>query len=140
MLFVIFGFISGYVSCRLFKLFIYPQSIINPKVKPPSWFVNLLITNVLYPLIVLLILIGVNICLAYEGSSATLDLKVVFTLLVLWVFCSSPMTLVGGFFGIKQKDITLPVRINKVPTVVPPQPFYLSTKVLWIFTGAIPFS
>lgn len=85
-------------------------------------------------------LISVNLFLAYHGSSATLELKGLFTLLALWVFCSSPMTFVGGFCGIKQKDIVLPVKINKLPEHIPPQPFYLSTKLVWIFTGAIPFS
>jgi transmembrane 9 superfamily protein 2/4 len=140
LLFVVFGFIAGYVSSRLFKLFIYPDSIINPHKKPPSWIMNIIYTNIFFPLIVFTVLIGINLFLAYEGSSAALDVKVLFILLVLWVFCSSPMTIVGGFVGIKQKDVVLPVKINKVPLTVPSQPFYLSTKILWIFTGAIPFA
>ena len=78
--------------------------------------------------------------LAYEHSSATLDLKVLITLLFLWIFCSSPMTFVGGFCGIKQKDVQLPTKINRLPDVIYPTPFYLSTKIVWIFTGSIPFS
>ena len=49
------------------------------------------------------------------------------------------MTALGGFLGIKQSDVNLPVKINKVPDVVGPQPFYLSTSIVWIFSGALPF-
>ena len=139
LLFVIFSFISGYVSSRLFKLFVYPQSVINPNAPKPNWITNILITNLFYPFVVFTILFFVNFFLAYEGSSATLDIKVIVILLLLWILCSTPMTIVGGFFGIKQKNIYLPTKINKIPDPIHQTPFYLSTKIVWVFTGAIPF-
>ena len=140
MLFIIFGLVSGYVSSRLFKLFIFHHNVVNPNKEKPSWLINLLVTSILIPLIIFSILLSINTFLIYEKSSAVLELKNILNFMILWIFCSSPMTILGGFIGIKQDDIKLPCKINKVPDIVPQQPFYLSSKVIWIFSGAIPFS
>lgn len=141
LLFVIFGFLSGYVSSRLFKLFCYPQSIISPGKPAPSWLYNLLITNVFYPGVVFSIFILINFFLkTYTYNAVSADFKIVFVILGLWLFCSTPMLLLGGFVGSKQSRIGLPTKINRLPDIIPPQPWYLKTMILWIFAGIIPFS
>ena len=39
-----------------------------------------------------------------------------------------------------QKPIKLPCQVHQVPNIMPYQPWYLSKKYLYIFTGIIPFS
>lgn len=81
----------------------------------------------------------VNFFLIYWDSSAIFNLSILFVFMLLWIFCSLPMTVLGGFLGIKQSEVNLPVKINKVPDVIGPQPFYLSTSIVWLFSGALPF-
>lgn len=140
-LFVVYGFVSGYISSRLFKLFCYPQTIISPGKPLPSWFNNLVITNILYPSIIFFFFIIINLVLkTYSNNTVSVDFKTIFTILALWLFCSTPMLFIGGFLGSKQARINLPTKINRLPDTIPPQPWYLKTLILWIFAGAIPFS
>lgn len=140
-LFVVYGFLSGYISARLFKLFCYPQTIISPGKPAPSWLYNLIITNVFYPGIVISIFLIINLFLkTYSYNPVSIDFKVIFMILGLWLFCSTPMILLGGFVGSKQSRIGLPTKINRLPDTIPTQPWYLRTTVLWTFSGIIPFS
>ena len=46
----------------------------------------------------------------------------------------------GSFFGVKNKGIKVPCKVNALPTVVPPKPWYLKFKFLFFVLGFINFS
>ena len=127
-IFVLMGFLGGYTSARIFKSF-----------KGKNWLNNALLTALLYPSLIYIIFMLINCIFIFEGSDP-IKFTDLFTLLILWLFCSTPLVLVGSFFGIKKKVIKLPCRINPCPTFIPSKPWYFRIKyVIWI-TGLISFA
>lgn len=127
-MFVLMGTLAGYSGARIYKSF-----------KGINWLKNALLTALLYPSIIYTIFIIINFCFIFEGSEP-IKFGDLLSLLVLWLFCSTPLVLVGAFFGNIKKSIKIPCRINTCPTIIPPKPWYLRIKYLVWITGLIPFA
>ena len=127
-MFVLMGTLAGYISARIFKSF-----------KGTNWLRNALLTALLYPSIIYIIFILINFFFIIEGSEP-IKFSDLLALLILWLFCSTPLVLVGAFFGTKKKVIKIPCRINPCPTTVPSKPWYFRIKYLVWITGLIPFA
>ncbi len=128
LIFVFMGGFGGYASTRLYKMF-----------RGKDWLKNALMTSLLYPVIAFSTFFIINIFLHMEESSGAVPFSTIATLLILWMCCSSPLVLIGSFIALKRKTIKNPGTVNVVPKTIPPQPFYLSTKILCLVTGIIPF-
>jgi transmembrane 9 superfamily protein 2/4 len=128
LIFVFMGGFAGYSSSRMYKMF-----------GGKDWLKNAMMTSILYPNIAFSTFFIINIFLHWEESSAAVPFTTILTLLILWLCCSSPLVLIGSFIALKRKRIKNPGTINVVPKAIPPQPFYLSTKVICLITGIIPF-
>ena len=127
-IFIFMGFLGGYSSSRIFKSF-----------KGKNWLKNAILTALLYPSIIFIIFILINFLFIFEGSDP-INFTDFLALLILWLFCSTPLVLIGSFFGIKQKRIKTPCRVNPCPTLIPDKPWYLRIKYLIWITGLIPFT
>lgn len=128
LLYVFMGIIGGYASTRLYKTF-----------HGTRWLMTSLLTAILYPSIVFVVFLCINIFFAFERSSAAISLTELLSLLMLWLCCSSPLVLIGAFIGIKQKTIKTPCRVNPFPNPIPNKPWFFRIKYLVILTGIFPF-
>ena len=127
-MFVLMGSLGGYISARIYKSF-----------KGVKWLRNALLTALLYPSTIYVIFVLINIFFYLEGSEP-IKFGDLLALLILWLFCSTPLVLIGSFLGIKKKAIKTPCRINPCPTYVPNKPWYFRIKYLIWITGLIPFA
>ena len=127
-LFVFMGIFGGYTSSRVYKSF-----------HGGNWLKNALLTAFFYPGLVFVTFWIINFFFAVEGSSGTIKFSEMISLLILWLCCSTPLILIGSFFGIKRKIIKTPCRVNPCPTAIPFKPWYFRIKYLVWVTGLIPF-
>ena len=128
-LFVFMGIPGGFISSKLYR-----------HLGGKSWLKNALLTCILFPGICFGCYTLINFLLIIENSTAAVNFGDIFSLLVLWLCCSSPLVLMGSFFGVKNKGIKVPCKVNALPTVVPPKPWYLKFKFLFFVLGFINFS
>ena len=127
-MFVIMGTLGGYSSARIYKSF-----------KGNNWLKNAFLTALLYPSIIFSIFLLINFLFIFEGSEP-IKFTDLLALLVLWLFCSTPLVLIGAFLGIKTKTIKTPCRVNPCPTYIPSKPWYFRIKYLIWITGLISFA
>ena len=128
LMFILMGILGGYSSAVIYKSF-----------HGMNWLKNALLTALLYPSIIYCVLIFVNFFLIFEDSDS-INFTSFLSLLFLWLFCSTPLVLMGAFFGAKKKRIKIPCRINPCPTTIPNKPWYFRIKYLIWVTGLIPFA
>ena len=126
--FCIMGIPGGYVSAKIYQLF-----------KGKYWLINSLLTAIIVPGTILSGYYIVNIILVIEKSSAAANAFDIISLFILWIFCTFPLILIGGFLGTKNKAIEVPCKINAVPSFVPEKPWYLHYKFMTFITGFIAF-
>ena len=127
-MFVLMGILGGYSSARIYKSF-----------KGNNWLKNALFTALLYPSIIYIVFILINFLFIFEGSEP-IKFTDLLALLMLWLFCSTPLVLIGAFLGIKKKTIKIPCRVNPCPTFIPSKPWYFRIKYLIWVTGLISFA
>jgi transmembrane 9 superfamily protein 2/4 len=60
-------------------------------------------------------------------------------IMLLWLSCSTPLVLIGAFFGVKKKAIKNPCKVNNLPQQIPPKAWYLKTGNIMFFAGIFPF-
>ena len=126
--FCIMGLPGGYISAKIYQFF-----------KGKYWLLNALLTSVIFPGILLLGYLFVNIILVLEKSSAAVNISDIISLFILWVFCTFPLILIGSFLGMKNKPIESPCKTNPVPSFVPEKPWYLHYRFMTFVTGFIAF-
>lgn len=128
LLFVFLSCISGYYSIRLYKMF-----------NQTNWVLNSLITAFLFPSLAFAIFFVIDLFLWFEGSTAAVPFSTMVALLLLWLCCSTPLTLIGSFIAIKKKAIKNPGKVNVLPSQIPKQPWFMELKFICIIGGMIPF-
>ncbi|KRX08166.1 hypothetical protein PPERSA_01711 [Pseudocohnilembus persalinus] len=118
--YVFMGTVSGYWSARIYKMLggVY-------------WLRSTLLVSLLYPSIVFGILFAVDFLLSLEGSMS-MGFVVIIELITLWLGVSTPLVFIGAFFGFRREKIENPCSVNPVPNYIPPQPWYLQKKVIYI--------
>ena len=127
--FIIMGFLGGYISSRVYKMF-YGK----------YWLKNALLTSTFYPCFIFLIFFLINLFFYLEKSDVTFNFYQIITFLFLWFCFSIPLVLLGSLLGIKKKIIKFPCRINPCPTKIPEKEWYFKIKYLIWLTGLIPFA
>ena len=126
--FLILGFPGGYTSTKLYRHF-----------GGQNWVKISLLTSFIFPGVIIVIHIIINVTLIIEKSNAAMDLKNIISLFSFWLLLYIPSTLIGSFFAAKEKKKTQDFTINAIPTIIPKKPFYLSVKFSPFITGLICF-
>ena len=123
------GVIAGYISSNFYRFW-----------GGESWLKVALFTSSLFPGTLIFGYIIVNIVLIIEKSNAAVNFSDIISLFFLWIFCTFPLILIGSFFGYKSNKINMPFTFNKIPSIIPPKPWYLHYKYITFITGLIGFA
>jgi len=128
LLYVFLGSIAGYTSARIYKL-----------CGGKDWKQNTVLTAALFPVTVGTLFIACNIVVASEGSSTTISLNTLLALLLLWLGVSTPLVLIGSYFGFRKDTITVPVRTNQIARHIPDPVWYSNPMFSIALGGILPF-
>lgn len=127
-LFVFSGVFAGYSSARLYKSF-----------KGEKWRITTVRTALAFPAIVSIIFLTLNFLVWGQKSSGAVPFGTLLALIFMWFGISVPLVFVGSYFGYKRSAIEDPVRTNKIPRQIPPQPWYMNPAVSVLLGGILPF-
>jgi transmembrane 9 superfamily protein 2/4 len=128
LLFVLMGTAAGYTSARLFKEFGLTK-----------WRAMTLNTALAYPAFCFSIFFVLNLLVWGQRSSGAVPFGTLIALAALWFGISVPLVFIGSYFGFKRPCSELPVRTNKIPRQVPPQPWYMAPAFSVLVGGVLPF-
>jgi transmembrane 9 superfamily protein 2/4 len=128
LLFVMMGSVAGYSSARVYKL-----------MHGKLWKRSTFLTAMLFPGAVGAIFLFINAAAAYEGSTATMPFSTLLAMLALWLGVSTPLVLVGSYFGFKRETIEVPVRTNQIQRHIPEQLWYTHPFFGIALGGVLPF-
>ena len=128
LLFVLMGVAAGYASARLFKTFGLTK-----------WRQMTLHTALAYPGFCFVIFFTLNLLIWGQRSSGAVPFGTLIALTALWFGISVPLVFVGSYFGFKRAAPDAPVRTNKIPRQVPPQPWYMAPAFSVLVGGILPF-
>lgn len=127
-LYVLFSIVSSFVSGYLYKFF-----------GGENWKMNMILTPLLVPGVLLGIFIFLNFFLIYVNSSGAIPIGTMFAIVVIWFVISVPLSVLGSLLASKRPMISVPVRTNQIPRQIPPQPWYLRTIPVMLISGIFPF-
>ncbi|KAL7568420.1 hypothetical protein ACA910_012137 [Epithemia clementina (nom. ined.)] len=127
-LYVLCGSVAGYVSSRIYKF-----------TDGKAWKLNIIMTAVGLPGVLVSIFTVLNVFLSFAGAATAVSFLTIFCLFLLWVCVSAPLVFIGAYFGLKQEKIECPVKTNQIARVVPPLPCYAEPRFTFIMGGLLPF-
>jgi transmembrane 9 superfamily protein 2/4 len=128
LLFVFMGSFAGYYAARLYKLF-----------GGKEWKRNTILTATLFPTVVFIVFMGLDVMLFYEGASTAVPFSTLVALILLWFGISLPLVLVGSYFGFKKEVFEVPVRTNQIARHIPDQMWYTHPLFAIALGGILPF-
>jgi len=127
-LFAFTGAFGGFTAGRLFRMF-----------RGTRWKANGLYTALLFPGVTFAIFFGLNLLIWGHKSSGAVPFGTLFALLCMWFGISTPLVMVGAYFGFKKQPVEHPVRTNQIPRQVPNQPWFVNHFVSICVGGVLPF-
>jgi transmembrane 9 superfamily protein 2/4 len=127
-LFVLFSYIAGYISAVFYKM-------IGGQHRPK----NAIMTACYIPGILLCIFTVLNIMLRAQGSISAVPYSTYGALVLLWLFASLPLSIIGARKGFQREKVTLPVRTNQIPRQIPKTMFLFRSLPSYILGGILPF-
>ncbi|CAB9517291.1 Transmembrane 9 superfamily [Seminavis robusta] len=127
-LYVLSGSIAGYISARFYKF-----------MGGKEWKQNAILTAVGLPGCFVGMFMVLNVFLHFAGAATAVSFFTIIKLFLLWVCVSTPLVLVGSFFGLKQEVFEIPTKINQIARVIPPVPLHVDPRVSCWMGGILPF-
>ncbi|EFJ18398.1 hypothetical protein SELMODRAFT_444612 [Selaginella moellendorffii] len=129
LLYLFLGISAGYAACRLWKTLKLGDSA--------GWRSIAWRVACFFPGISFVVLTFLNFLLWGSHSTGAIPLWMFFVLVALWFCISVPLTLFGGYLGVRAEHISFPVRTNQIPREVPAQKY--PSWVLVLGAGTLPF-
>jgi len=130
--FVSTGGIAGFVSTMIYRVATWGYS-------SGSWKRNSLATGLIFPSIVLLMFLIMDLFQWYYGSSAAVPIGTFLTLVALVLFISLPSVFAGAYFGYI-REIQITTDINTIPRYIPRESWHSSSAFTIFISGILPFS
>ena len=104
------------------------------------WKIVMLSTALFFPAVIAGTLFVMNFVGAYYDTSNAIPIKMMATIILLWMFVSFPLVLGGTLLGRSFCGATAaPCRINPWARPIPPKKWYYSPIVMIALTGVLPF-
>ncbi|KAJ8564465.1 hypothetical protein K7X08_000925 [Anisodus acutangulus] len=128
LLWVFMGLFAGYSSARLYKMF-----------KGTDWKKMSLKTAYMFPTFLFAIFLVLNALIWGEKSSGAVPFGTMFILVLLWFGISVPLVFLGSFLGYRKPAVEDSVKTNKIPRLIPLQPWYMNPLFTTLFGGILPF-
>jgi len=123
------SFINGYISGGFYA-----------RNDGKDWVLCMLYTAVAFPLTCFSVGFVVNCFAIYWGALAAIPFGTVIILFMIWGLISFPLTLAGTVIGRNWAGVAdLPCRVKRIPSPIPPTPFYFHPIAIGIFGGILPF-
>ncbi|KAJ7548250.1 hypothetical protein O6H91_07G004500 [Diphasiastrum complanatum] len=129
LLYLFLGIAAGYVACRLWRTLKAGDSTGWRSI---AWRVACFFPGIAFTILTLL-----NFLLWGSDSTGAIPISLFFILLALWFCISVPLTLFGGFLGVRAEHIQFPVRTNQIPRQIPRQKY--PSWLLVLGAGMLPF-
>ncbi|KAF2005815.1 endosomal integral membrane protein [Amniculicola lignicola CBS 123094] len=126
--YVLFGFVGGYVSARVYKFF-----------HGESWKLNFFYTPIILPALVFGVFFLLNLFVWGRGASGAVPFTTMLVLVIIWFVISVPLSFAGSWIAFKQSVIEAPVRTNQIPRQIPPAGGYLRPLPSMALAGVLPF-
>ncbi|GAA5918051.1 hypothetical protein JCM6882_008158 [Rhodosporidiobolus microsporus] len=124
----LFGYIAGYVSSRLY-LTLNGDAIRK----------NIAYTAVVFPSALFAFLHLLNFFLIGVGSAGAVPFGTFAAIVLLWFGINVPLTIVGGWIGVKKGPFSTPARVNQIPRQIPPVDWWLRPIPSALLAGILPF-
>jgi transmembrane 9 superfamily protein 2/4 len=88
-----------------------------------KWKTTALLIALIFPGIVFVFYIGLNLIVVIFGSSSTIAVpfSTLLSIVGLWFGVSTPLVFLGAYFGFKKEPYKLPVKVLKIPREIPNQ-------------------
>eukprot|EP00808_Paulinella_micropora_P022196 g15997.t1 len=129
LLFVLMGYVAGYVSTRVYKMF----GLTN-------WKKNALLTALVFPGLVFCIFFALNLVIWGEKSSGAVPFPTLISIIVLWLGISGPLCYLGAIWAFKKPEYRPPVNVNELPRqIMPQQHWYTTPNSAALVAGVLPF-
>ena len=128
LLFVLMGIVGGYVAGRFAKTF---QIL--------AWKSVTIRTALMFPGVAAVIFFCLNLLVWGQRSSGAAPFGTLLALVFLWFGISVPLVFAGSYLGYKKDAAESPVRTNKIPRQVPPQPWFIRHNFAVLVGGILPF-
>ena len=127
-LYVLSGTVSGYVSSRIYKF-----------CGSSDWKANTIATAVAFPGLLVGMFMILNIFLGIAGAATHAHFGTVLLMFLLWVCLSTPLVMIGSYFGFRAENIEVPTKAKQIARIVPEQPAYASMPWSALVGGILPF-
>ncbi|BGP17125.1 Transmembrane 9 super member 2 [Rhodosporidiobolus nylandii] len=124
----LFGSIAGYVSSRLY-LTLNGDAIRK----------NIIYTAMVFPSVLFAFLHLLNLFLIGVGSAGAVPFGTFAAIVLLWFGINVPLTIVGGWVGVKKGPLAAPSRVNSIPRQIPPVEWWVRPVPAALLAGILPF-
>jgi len=121
----------------------YTSTSLYLQMNGKMWARCIILICILFPVPVTCVFCWANSVAFLHGSTSAMPVSTVLAILALYIFVSTPLTLLGGIlaknFG--KKDFNAPTRTTKVAREIPSEiPWYKGRFVQMLISGFLPFS
>jgi transmembrane 9 superfamily protein 2/4 len=130
-LFAVAGFFNGYFSARVMKLFASNGA---------EWKQNATRAAFFSPGVAFAVFFLLNLLCWEERSAGAAPFTALLSICALWFLVNVPLVFLGAYVGKARAAPELPVRTNKIPRRVPPQPWYMRGLFTALAGGLLPFA
>ena len=129
--FLFMGIPCGYVSSTFYRFW-----------GGHDWIHVSLYTSLILPLILSIGGILIKFILYFEEINTSYYYFEILSILILWIFCTLPFYVLGGYFGVKSQKLTIINEENRVKSQeinINNKPWYLKLKYMMFIIGFIGF-
>ncbi|KAL9078873.1 MAG: hypothetical protein Q9157_002209 [Trypethelium eluteriae] len=128
LLYILFGFVGGYSSSRVYKSF-----------HGDAWKQLFALTPVALPAIVFATFFLLNLFVWARASSGAVPFTTMLVVVLIWFLISVPLSIAGSWLGFRTTEPPTPTKTNQIPRQVPPAQGWLRPAPSMLLAGVLPF-
>ncbi|KAL1954748.1 hypothetical protein VTO42DRAFT_748 [Malbranchea cinnamomea] len=129
LLYILFGFIGGYVAARVYKSF-----------GGEKWKQLIVFTPLILPVIIFTVFFVLNFFIWVNGSSGAVPFTTMLITVIIWFALSVPLSVAGSWLGFRRPPFEAPTKTNQIPRQIPPVTGSLRPIPSTLIAGLLPFA